>query len=231
MNPIGLTHLAKPLRNLVNLRLNFYIEKDNAAPFVKFWSGLGHFLKSIPKLKVLRFGFDKEMSCQEPQWITGYQRPSRRDANMYYVPLWKILGEHTWTALETLRLDGLLVCESGLTQLLVRHARTLQHLELVDNGLWSGSYRGLLGSLKEHLKLESFRISGFAQALHTEFDAWVLAPTTPSYEGSMLSDQLGKFLAETRRLTTPAGMSSVAVTARLEAFVKGGPSEEWPMAA
>lgn len=81
------------------------------------------------------------------------------------------------------------------------------------------------------MNLKDFRISGFAQALHTKFDAWVLASTTLSEEGSMLSEQLGKFLAEKRRLTTLSGMSTVAVTARFEDFVKGSLSEEWPMTA
>ena len=36
-----------------------------------------------------------------------------------------------------------MVCETGLMHLLGRHAGTLRNLELVDNGLWSGSYKGL----------------------------------------------------------------------------------------
>lgn len=109
MNPLGLTRLTRALKHLAILRLDFHVKEDNAAPFVKVWRGPNHFLKSIPMLKVLRFNFDKEMSCQEPQWITGYQRPSRRDASMYYVPLWKMFDKRTLSELDALRLGDLLM--------------------------------------------------------------------------------------------------------------------------
>lgn len=50
--------------------------------------------------------------------------------------------------LESLSLDGLVVCEKGLADFLNRHAKSLRSLELFAIRLWHGSLRGLLTSLK-----------------------------------------------------------------------------------
>ncbi|KAK0120525.1 hypothetical protein ONS96_010732 [Cadophora gregata f. sp. sojae] len=229
MDHKDLSLLARPLQHhLTTLSLLFPVKMQTCPPYSKFWNGLGHFLKSIPRVKVLRFGFERDMTYQEPQWM-ACETHAKRDAGPFYVPLWKIFGDHTWTELESLRLDGLMVCEKGLTKLLSSQAGTLRKLELVDIALWDGSFKALLTSVKDVLRLKEFRIWGVTQALHTQYDKWILAPTKPFDEDSMLSEQLREALAAKRSQARLPVMSSVAVTARLEAFVMGGIWSDWPM--
>lgn len=98
----------------------------------------------------------------------------KKNPKLWYIPLWKMLGEYTWLFLESLRLDGLLVCEVGLFKLLSRHAITLRRLDLYNMGLWQGSFRGLLCSLQSVLSLTRFRLRGATYAHHSLFDAWRL---------------------------------------------------------
>jgi hypothetical protein len=115
-----LRYLTKPLSHLTTLSLNF---SATAAPHPKFWSGLTLFLRSIPNVVSLRFGFAPDpKGCKMGTWrctVPG------KDFCSWYVPLWKIFGDHTWRELVKLRLDGLFVCETGLGEFLGRHSMPL----------------------------------------------------------------------------------------------------------
>jgi hypothetical protein len=127
--------------NLRTLHLTF---DTSTAPHLKFWKNLGSFLQTTPKLKDLTFGFAPfdDGSVQRELW-EEFQNPLE-----WYVPLWKFIGDHHWQELESLRLDGIVVCEKGLADFLNHHAETLRSLKLFRIGLWHGSFRGMLSGLK-----------------------------------------------------------------------------------
>jgi len=85
-----LGELTSSLQNLTVLRLTI---NASVCPHARCWSGLGHFLRSIPGLKKLRFGFDPfEMGNVEcGTWVYDVD-----DLLEWYLPLWKMLGEYTW---------------------------------------------------------------------------------------------------------------------------------------
>ena len=108
-----------PLQNLKTLHLNF---EAIVTPRMIFWQRLGEFLQALHALKDLKFGFapfDNEAG-NNGTWCDG------TDPRTWYVPLWKMLGDHTWKGLERLSLEGLVLCENGLFNLLKRHSQTLR---------------------------------------------------------------------------------------------------------
>jgi hypothetical protein len=166
------SHLANytmPLRNLNSLRLTF---DATDTPRTAFWHGLGTFLQAIPNLRDLRFGFAPFEHCI----IDGGTWQGSEDPKGWYVPLWKMLGGHTWKRLERLRLDGLVICEAGFSELLTRHAQTLKHLSLFNIGLWQGSFQGLLSNLRGVLSLKSFHVWGIIRSFHAPNESWKFDP-------------------------------------------------------
>lgn len=150
-----LESLAQPLQHLTTLRLSF---QAGSTPHAKFWSGLGCFLKAIPSHETLRFGFAPTTFFDLN--ISQWQSKPDNDPVDWYVPLWKVFGKHVWPKLRKLRLDGLLVCEQGLFEILNRHSATLRDLELYNLGLWFGSVRSLLSRLRTVLNLTRFHAWG-----------------------------------------------------------------------
>jgi hypothetical protein len=64
----------------------------------------------------------------------------------WYLPLWKLLGSHAWPQLRSVCLGGLLVCETGLTDLLMRQC-SLLNLQFCNIVLYHGSLKAFfLGS-------------------------------------------------------------------------------------
>ncbi|KAF8861669.1 hypothetical protein BDZ45DRAFT_687477 [Acephala macrosclerotiorum] len=164
-----LKKLTFPLRHLISLRLTF---DASEAPHAKFWHLLGQFLTSIPNLESLRFGFAPLLVGVPDAATWGHSAEHVKD--VWYAPLWRLLGSHTWQRLRKLRLDGLLLCEGGLMDLLARHQITLEQLEPNNVGLWSGSFQSLLTGMKNTLTLKNLSIWGFARAMHSARDHWIL---------------------------------------------------------
>jgi hypothetical protein len=151
-----LQRLVAPLQYLQSLHLTFDATEP---PELRFWEGFGFMLKSIPTLRNLRFGFAPFIIPPSREFNEAYWQDTNKLKNLY-VPLWKVLGCHTWPCLETLRLDGLLLCENGISDILGRHKSTLRNLDLYNMALWQGSFKGLLLNIRETLSLETFHIWG-----------------------------------------------------------------------
>ncbi|PMD35777.1 hypothetical protein L207DRAFT_586815 [Hyaloscypha variabilis F] len=224
-----LTKLTSSLQHLTTLRLTI---DAHSAPHPRCWNGLGKFLCSIPGLKNLRFGFapfDVGLTDQGT-WLHAEDNLAQ-----WYVPLWKMLEEHTWRHLSHLRLDGLMVCEIGLSELLVRHAPTLQCLDLFNLALWSGSFEGLLSSLRSELKLKNFRLWGVVRGFHTPYDAWRLQPTI-NLDDEVWSPELKAHAMQKASILTDVWkrfheLSSPDISRRLDLFMTPGLSWPWPLHA
>jgi hypothetical protein len=162
--PQTLKELAKPFQYLQTLHLTF---DATEVPVVGFWKGLGDFLTSIPRLQDLRMGFIvPDTGVIEPN---NWKRTET--VHLWYLPLWKLFGDYFWKDLKSLRLDGLVLCELGLKQLVEKHP-TLGTLELHNIGLWAGTFTGLLSSLREMGFLKKFIASGHLRAFHAQYEAW-----------------------------------------------------------
>ena len=221
--------LASSLQHITTLRLT--IDACNY-PHTKCWNGLGHFLRSIPGLTVLRFGFDpfETGTVNRGTWLYAED-----DLAQWYIPLWKMLGDHTWKDLRSLRLDSLMVCETGLNEMLIRHAPTLQCLDLFNLGLWTGSFQGLLSNLREGLKLKRFRLWGATRGFHTPYDGWRLKPTLNLDEEVWSSHLKAHVIDEDSKLNEAwerfESISSPDVGRRLDLFMTPGISWPWPLYA
>jgi len=159
-----LEQLAKPFQYLQTLHITF---DATECPVVGFWKGVGDFLTSIPRLQDLRMGFIvPDTGVIEP---TNWKRSET--VHSWYLPLWKLVGDYVWKDLKVLRLDGLVLCEQGLKQLVEKHP-ILETLELHNIGLWAGTFKGLLSGLREMNFLKKFIASGHLRAFHTQYEAW-----------------------------------------------------------
>ena len=161
--------LTRPFRHLGTLHLTFDATEP---PLVSFWKGLGAMLRVASNLTDLRFGFNPLFRWVSVEGAWDYST----EPENWYLPLWKLLGSFTFRKLKKLRLDGLLLCETGLTDLLMRHNATLQHLHLHRTGLWEGSFCSLLTSIRHGLALKTFDISGNTRAFHAWDEIWRILP-------------------------------------------------------
>jgi hypothetical protein len=141
-------------------------------PCWMLWKRLGLFLRSIPLLEDLDFGFHP----LENGYVNESHWRDCADPVEWHIPLSK-LGEHCWRQLETLRLDGMIFGEAGLLQFLKRHASTLRNLDLYNIGLWTGTFSTLFSSLKDELSLTKSRVSGCPRGFHAHGEAWDIPPT------------------------------------------------------
>jgi hypothetical protein len=162
--------LLEPLKNLETLQLSFSTAE---CPQAIFWNNLGGFLKTISKLKDLRLDFAPFQSAPTSA-DTGWIR-APHDPQSWYVPLSKVLGDHTWTSLEAVWFGGLLLCESGMIDFLGRHSTTLKSVKLFQIGLWQGSFKKVFACLAQ-LALTEFCLWGFFEALHCKDEVWRFAP-------------------------------------------------------
>ncbi|KAF4629333.1 hypothetical protein G7Y89_g8819 [Cudoniella acicularis] len=162
---VDLVHFAKAFQQLHTLNLTF---NATGCPHQIFWKALSSFLTSIPGLKDLRFGFDHIKNGL----MAGGDWYSSDDTEQWYFPISKFLGQHTWAQLDKLRLDGLIICEMGLLNVLEKHSATLQALELHKIGLWKGSIRDLLRAVRDNLSLKRFHASCCLRGFHTSDDHW-----------------------------------------------------------
>lgn len=225
-----LTNLAKPLQYLTTLQLSF---EAISPPHVKFWSGLGCFLKAIPNLETLRFGFASITFAYADG--SEWQRKRDNDPVDWYVPLWRMLGDRTWHKLRKLRLDGLLVCEQGLFELLNRHSDTLRVLDLFNLGLWFGSVQSLLSRLRTILRLESFHAWGELRAIHAVDEHWRIFPDFKGDDEAWSPEfktRVGEEWAKVKiGLTRCGDCSPDAVGGFLECIMTSGPlsAASWPL--
>jgi len=144
MKESALKNFALPLKYLTTLRLTI---DAHGSPHPRCWNGLGYFLRSIRNLKYLRFGFAPFNSGGADRGTWQY---AEDDLAQWYAPLWRMLGSHTWKSLSTLRLDGLLVCETGLSELLIRHASVTHRLSVI----WISSTWGFgLAASKDYYRV------------------------------------------------------------------------------
>jgi hypothetical protein len=215
-----------PLRNHISLHLTF---DATDTPHLVFWQGLGLFLQAIPNLKDLRFGFApfQHGVIDEGTWADSQDPGSR------YVPLWKVLGVHTWKHLEILQLGGLVVCETGLWEVLERHATTLKSLSLFNIGLWQGSFEGLLISFIGVLSLKTFHVWGMIRSFHAPNEIWNLEPRYEVGAGGWppeLSSFVTRRAAEYFDMMGRAGtLSAQNIGWRLELFTTSTISWPWPL--
>lgn len=144
-----------------------------------------------------------------------------------------MLGDHTWKELRSLRLDGLLVCETGLAEFLIRHAPTLRYLDLCNLGLWAGSFEGLLSSLKAALSLRKFRLWGTIRGYHAPYDGWRLRPPFDA-DGELWAPGLKTFVIKQESKLTAVwkrfgSLSSPDISRRLDLFMTPGIPWPWPL--
>lgn len=149
----------------------------------------------------------------------------------YYLPLWKLLGCHAWPHLRSLRLDGLLACEAGLMDLLMRH-RSLLKLQLCNIGVFHGSYKSLLSRILSRIRsvltLQDFQIWGFLIAFHPPDENWLLppllAPATNRYPGMTYYSEWENKTYDRDQLRRPR----LKAASEIRDFVlRGG---QWPIA-
>ncbi|KAI6709621.1 hypothetical protein JHW43_007846 [Diplocarpon mali] len=171
---LGIT--LQPLSHLRTLHMTFGATQT---PMKVFWISLGSVLRSMQALEDLRFGFsftDIGLGLAH----AGIWN-SRNDVRYWYVPLWMILGSHTWPNLKKLKLEGMVFCETGLAELLERHADTLKELDLSGLALWQGTFKGLFRRLRNSLHLDSCHIWGILRGLQTRNEAWYIVPRKPVF--------------------------------------------------
>jgi hypothetical protein len=216
-----LLRLASCLPALQTLHLTF---GATDTPHRAFWKGLGRFLCSIPTLEDLRFGFkplDKG-TTNTGDWV------DTEEIEDWYTPLWKVFDDHTWENLRNLRIDGVVVCETGLGDFLERHAWTLKSLELCSIGLWVGGFRSLLSRLRQFLSLQTFRIWGVLRAFHSPDEAWRIWPTVKT-DTEAWSETFKAFKSTTiddETLGMPHCIRDGLDVQLQHYFISGGP---WPM--
>lgn len=175
-------------QNLTTLHLTFHATE---IPIRKFWNRAGIFMMSIRKLKDLRFGFSPlPKGCvDDGVWYGG-------DLELdWYVPLSKVLTTFAWPDLESLHLDGMLVCEEGLWTLIETHSGTLSSLVLSDMALLSGSFKSLLQKVRNEMSLKAFWIGGMTRGVHTDIEHWVLPPVYDG-EAALWHDGLKRFFKD-----------------------------------
>lgn len=167
---------TKSLQQLRTLHLTF---DAGMAPRTAFWKRLGVFLRDLPSLVELKLSFTPFdlPPISDGKW---HHSDNKEEIAAWYVPLWKILGEHVWKYLEVLELHSMLLCEVGLFNLLSRHSNTLRSLHFSDLALWEGSFRNIFSRISDFEHLKSFRLSGIIESLHTENDWWLFIGY-PSY--------------------------------------------------
>jgi hypothetical protein len=229
MESSRLTSLCEPLKHLRRLHLTFHATQP---PHVIFWQGLGLFLRAMPNLSNLRFGFVPSWSYFSERGIWQWSESTARD---WYIPLWRITGSYTWKNLEKLQLDGLMVCETGLNEFLCRHASTLRTLILSNIGLWQGSFQSLLFALKNSFSLKAFRIQGFLRAFHVPHEAWKFArdpmfrPEVEDWKfefASFIKDKDSEF---NKMSYIARNLSSPDIRHSIEQYMFSAPSEPWPI--
>ncbi len=128
-----------------------------------------------------------------------------------------------------------MVCEIGLSELLIRHAPTLQHLDLFNLALWSGSFEGLFSSLRSKLKLEKFRLWGVVRGFHTPYDGWKLQPTF-NLDDEVWSPQMKAYVMQNTSKLADVwkrchDLSSADISRRLDLFMTPSLSWPWPLHA
>lgn len=169
-----LEKLSSSFRNLTT----FHIQMDDDCGLEKWrraWTRLGQLLVAMEHLEDLRFGINgvRTAGLEYSEWELNQEQ-----LQGWYVPLWKVLGEAPWKSLKALRIEGLLLCEQGLVDVIGRHAATLRRLDLKHIGLWQGNFQSLLTKLKPVLKLDRFRIWGSLQSFHSRSkqECWRFRP-------------------------------------------------------
>lgn len=91
-----------------------------------------------------------------------------------YVPLRHLIEDHTWKDLKPLRLDCLLLCQNDLAAFLIRHSSTLKDIQIYTLGLWQGTIKGLLYTLRDYLQIDRFHIRGLLMGFRTNGESWRL---------------------------------------------------------
>ncbi|KAE9371594.1 hypothetical protein N431DRAFT_508291 [Stipitochalara longipes BDJ] len=216
INSNRLLSLSKPLQQLRILHLTFDATEP---PHLKFWEGLGVFLREIPDLCSLRFGFVPFQVYFRKMGTWDWFERSARD---WYVPLWRLVsGGFVWRNLKELQLDGLMVCEIGLSEFLSRHASTLRVLTLSNIGLWQGT----------------FKIWGFFRAFHAPNEACKFE-RSPEFrpEVQHWSPEFSSWMQHRDEYYDQMGyrvgdLSSTDIRHRLEIYVLSRGSEVWPLRA
>ncbi|KAI9053121.1 hypothetical protein LZ554_003388 [Drepanopeziza brunnea f. sp. 'monogermtubi'] len=168
---LDLENFIPAFHHLRTIHLSF---NATETPKKVFWTGLGTVLCAIPGLEDLRLGFSPLEGRDSDMNLGAWQNSN--DHGDWYVPLWKVFGDHTWKRLKRLRLEGMVFCEEGLSGFLGRHA-TLKSLELSGMALWQGSFEGLFHHLRNALSLESCHVWGLFQELQTSHEAWFICPS------------------------------------------------------
>ncbi|KAH9213587.1 hypothetical protein DL95DRAFT_462899 [Leptodontidium sp. 2 PMI_412] len=219
-----LKSLAVPLQGLRYLHLTF----DATEPPRKvFWVGLGHFLRSIPKLQELNLGFSPVFGKRK----NGGSWEDCDEILDWYVPLWKVFNSFTWENMKTIGLSRMVFCEAGLLEFLGRHTTTLRSLELSNVGLWQGSFRRILVKLKSTLALSSFNFWGHFKSFDTPGDEWRLRPQFSPWQAAWreaTAIMLGALLSSTFSDDgSDQENAQDLVSKKVETFmVKGG---TWPV--
>ncbi|KAL5327621.1 hypothetical protein ACEPPN_005322 [Leptodophora sp. 'Broadleaf-Isolate-01'] len=176
-----LSVLTLPFQHLETLHLNF--EGIGKPPLKCFWKGLAIVLQNATNLKTLRFGFDPTLTerFQSSDW-TKHDRSDTRDA--WYVAL-HLLDFGISATLETLRLDGLLVCQRGLQHFLPNYP-ALKELQLCQIRLRTGSFPSLANFVRNELSLSKFQLWG---RLCSASIAWAISGQDVGLDGLVVDEK------------------------------------------
>lgn len=158
---------------LTNLRTIKIALASTEIPARMAWTGLGMFLQSLPFLKSITLGFQTAKGDHQ----TDMTWRDTEFPHEWYIPMWKMLDlRRSWRYLAYLHLDGMLVCEDGLWQLLDLHREGLTTLKLSNIALWKGTWGSLLTKIRDRLALKVFDVGGIIKGFHSFSEVFRLPP-------------------------------------------------------
>lgn len=227
-----LEKLSTSFRNLTTFRIQMEVD-CGLEKWRRAWTRLGQLLAVMEHLEDLRFGID---GVQSPKLDYSHWELDQEHLDLWYIPLWKVLGDTRWKSLKALHIEGLLLCEEGLSDVIGRHAATLRSLDLKDIGLWEGNFRDLLKQLKPVLKLDQFRVWGSIQSIHSrnKEECWRFRPRIEP-ENECWSEAFKKsYIKYEDKMTDfnrDGGITSEEAWNRLVGYMKSPISAPWPLVA
>ncbi|PVH69673.1 hypothetical protein DL98DRAFT_598452 [Cadophora sp. DSE1049] len=204
----------QPFEHLQTFHLTFY---TTTTPRKVFWMCLGKALCTLKLIQDLRFGFTPLNSGYLNRGtLQDNDNTSLKD---WYVPIRHLLAEHTWRDLKSLRLDGLKLCGNDLRAFLLRHSSTVKELQFCDLGLWQGSIKGLLHTIRESFNLDMFYGWGLLMGIHSDGEAWRVLPLKSPWESQTWSDEFTEFAIKNLVEFPPSNYYGLSET--LKMFVRG----------
>ncbi|KAG4441345.1 hypothetical protein IFR05_003159 [Cadophora sp. M221] len=188
---------------------------------------------TLKEIVITRRSIKFEHRLLQESWVVGTQSVYFQRANNELIAMLQSLHQVPYRIkhfkhdqvpmLESLRRDGLVLCESDLAELLLRYSSTLKKLHIYNLGLWTGSLKGLLHTLRKNMTPDVFYIWGLLMGFHTDGEAWRIHPGRPIWEFESWSNHFqnfafGKLIKNS--LSSPHYFNP-RLSGELEQFVRG----------